>query len=828
MGDSPTTSRVIGDFPCLAGTFLISCSLLAFEVSTIRAINFAIGPSYIFIAIALAMLGLTAAGSALSLFDLTSSRRTRDRVLGLLCIAIAVLLVLSHVALAASKDTLNAVIREAGIAEGLSGVVGTLFLNGPLHALKIGLILSLPYFLFGALLSYLFATSKPTEYARLYAADLIGAALGCVAIVITMETTSYAFSVTAPAVCALVAAVVFLLPAGRVWTVPAGLAALVLILLPQTAPFGRLIEPSADPNYLVRDYRANETMAERWIGWNSFTRVAAVERTNAPGDGAVLSLANGDGMAFLLPYDPASATQPLHQPAIPALIAGTPDSALVVFAGVGADMMSLHARGATRLVGLELNEQLVEAGLALPDYQLAEFLALDGVDLRVTEARTFLERDKNLYDMVLVSWSGATAVYHLGTLGGTTQHLFTFEGLSAILDRLNDNGTAVILQVNKFDMLDGLRRYMAERGLPDPARAAIVLYHEDMNNAWDGTWEDNPLLIRLSGWTDTQVEEVRLRAAEHGFRIAYAPGLPSPPQYTAYGDLLKAEDPAAVVRQVSDQFDKRFGISPDDRPFVLEHFRPARFFTSGFWSPDPSASGFDFADISLRVRVEFTLAISAIAFLLAFAPLLISRRKLVSRRRSSVYLAYFFLLGAGFMFVEIGLIHRIGILFGNPGVTIAIVLGLIILSTGFGSLLSEANFRRGMTIRRAALLVVVCTLIVNFFGPLLIEAVMPASFAIKLLATALLILPGGYLMGQLFPQGLTLAGAEDKMLVPWAWAINGAMSTSIAGIAPIVAQSTGFSSLFAIGALLYALLLLLPMESGAPPISARSKHIEET
>ena len=48
----------------LCGTFLISFALLSFEITTIRTINFVVGPSYIYSAIALAMLGLSAAGTS--------------------------------------------------------------------------------------------------------------------------------------------------------------------------------------------------------------------------------------------------------------------------------------------------------------------------------------------------------------------------------------------------------------------------------------------------------------------------------------------------------------------------------------------------------------------------------------------------------------------------------------------------------------------------------------------------------------------------------------------------------------------------------------------
>ncbi|UCH74595.1 MAG: hypothetical protein JSU82_01710, partial [Rhodospirillales bacterium] len=68
----------------------------------------------------------------------------------------------------------------------------------------------------------------------------------------------------------------------------------------------------------------------------------------------------------------------------------------------------------------------------------------------------------------------------------------------------------------------------------------------------------------------------------------------------------------------------------------------------------------------------------------------------------------------------------------------------------------------------------------------------------------------GLVVGQLFPQGLAMAQRDDTALVPWAWAINGALSTVTAGTAPLIAQAWGFSVLFYASAALYAIILTLP------------------
>ncbi len=806
-----SSEEVSNRFSIISGTFLICFALLAFEVSTVRTINFTIGPSYIFIAISLAMLGLTAAGSLLSLFNLTSIKIRREFVLSGLCVAIAALLVLSHVFIADSKDILNAEIRTAGEAGGLNGIVIALLKNGTLDALRIGLLLTLPYFLFGSILSFLFATSRPREYARLYAVDLLGAAVGCVAIVAVMQYTSYVVSVTMPAVCALLAGAAYVYSARRLAALVAIGLAIGLGALTQSVAFQARIEPKADPNYLVRDYKMQSKRVERWNGWNSYTRVATVEGENSHGGTAILSLGNGDGMAFLHPYEPDRKIPFLHFPAKAALLPGTPASALVVFAGVGADLMSLREHGTAKVVGVEINEKVLEAGLALPEYRLADFLKLDGVSLNIEEARSFLERDKDHYDLVLVSWSGATAVYYLGALGGTTQYIYTYEGLSAIFNRLTADGHAVIMEGNKYDMLSGLRRYMTEHGLTNPENTAIVLRslsRKDANtNRWNGTWDDNPLLIKPNGWTGAQVAEIQSNAGAQGFELIYAPGLETHPDYQAYERILTTDDIEAEISMVSEQQEARFGIATDDRPFFLDHFQTRRYFSSKFWVGFPD----NIEDIYRFQQIIVVIAISLAAFFLSLAPLVLNRRKVASRWRSTTFLAYFTLLGAGFMFIEIGLIQRLSILFGNPGLTIAIVLCAIILSTGLGSLMSNWSFSRGLTIKSASLMVVIFAIAGAFFVPTIVNASIGASMITKVAIVVLLISPGGLIMGHLFPQGMALAGQEDKSLTSWAWAINGAMSATVAGVAPLIAQATGFTMLFYIGAVLYAGVIFLPM-----------------
>lgn len=794
-----------------AGTFLVALALLAFEVATVRTINFTVGPSHIYIAISLAMLGLSGAGSILSLFDLRTTPIPRDRLLFWLCIAIAVLLIGSHLYVAVVKDDLNAAIAEAGRAEGLKGIVRITLGEGFFSALSIGLALSLPYFLFGALLSVLFATSDSRTYGRLYASDLIGAATGCVAAIALMEWTGYAFSVTAPAVALLGGAACYTWRPSRRLAVFALAAAAVLAILPAMNWYEDAVEPRADPNYLIRDYDFHQDVAEVGHAWNSYTRVGAQEWQGKDARPvAIMSLGNGDGMAWVRKYEPDNPTPIRHRATAAATLLPPPDTALVMFAGAGADMMALEEFGAGHVTGVELNRTLVNSARSLPGYGTSDFLKRGDVDLEIAEGRVFLEGDKHKYGLVLLSWSGASASYYAGVLGGTTQFLFTYEGLSAALDHVADGGYAVILQINKIRALDTLAHYTREHGLGPLSRSVVILFEPGNEiTGWDLPWDDSPLLFKPAGWTEQEIEQIRREAPSHGLQVAYAPGRPPNKNFEVYKRVLDASDVSREISALASDNGLRLGMVTDDRPFYLDLFPNGNYASGKFWSDVLSGKLPRYDQFAHVLRVLLVGLISIFAIFIILGPLVIARGP--ARNRRSVYhLAYFFCLGAGFMVLEIAIMQRAGLLFGNPGLTIAIVLAAIILFTGLGSLASGRIFTRALSPAMLAALSALFPLALGFsLGPIT-DAMLTWPLPLKAVGLSALIAPGGFVLGHLFPRGLALAQRDDSALIPWAWGINGAMSTVTAGVAPLLAQAWGFQILFFLSAGFYALILLLP------------------
>ncbi|MDH5202431.1 MAG: hypothetical protein OEW69_04140, partial [Nitrospirota bacterium] len=171
------------------------------------------------------------------------------------------------------------------------------------------------------------------------------------------------------------------------------------------------------------------------------------------------------------------------------------------------------------------------------------------------------------------------------------------------------------------------------------------------------------------------------------------------------------------------------------------------------------------------------------------------------------FLPYFAFLGIGFMFIEISLIQKMILPLENPSYAVATVLTSILISSGVGSLLSH----RVSGLRNPVISLVITFLIFlySIFIPAILNIISPYSILIKITLVFLILIPLGLLMGIPFPTGLKILGEKNKLLIPWAWAINGCLSVLAPILTIILAMVMGFKSVLWLGALAYLMAFIM-------------------
>ncbi len=163
--------------------------------------------------------------------------------------------------------------------------------------------------------------------------------------------------------------------------------------------------------------------------------------------------------------------------------------------------------------------------------------------------------------------------------------------------------------------------------------------------------------------------------------------------------------------------------------------------------------------------------------------------------------------------MEIAFIQRFVLFLGYPTYALTVVVFLMLLSSGAGSLVSRRWFGEPTRVILALAFIVVALSIYVFVLPYLLEALIGLGFAAKLLISGLLLAPLGFAMGMPFPSGLRALSLDQSQTkhgaVEWAWAMNAASSVLGSVLAIVVAIQFGLTVTLACGAVAYVLAIVL-------------------
>jgi hypothetical protein len=261
----------------------------------------------------------------------------------------------------------------------------------------------------------------------------------------------------------------------------------------------------------------------------------------------------------------------------------------------------------------------------------------------------------------------------------------------------------------------------------------------------------------------------------------YAGLHPLPAAAGAFRELLDSNDPGRFAR------DYTYNVAPvsDSAPFF--------FFTlkTGYVLKNILAGtgrGMDWR-INLGVVVLGMVLLISLGAVLIFLILPLAMHRRSNRPKVSLAaLLYFIAVGLGYITIEITLIQRFVLFLGHPTYALTVVVFLLLLSSGAGSVVARhwisGSIRLGQLLGLIAGLVAFYVLLL----PVLLPAAVGLSLIAKLLISAATLVPLGFLMGMPFPSGLRMVET-----VEWAWALNAAASVLGSVMAMVIAIHFGLT-----------------------------------
>jgi hypothetical protein len=247
-----------------------------------------------------------------------------------------------------------------------------------------------------------------------------------------------------------------------------------------------------------------------------------------------------------------------------------------------------------------------------------------------------------------------------------------------------------------------------------------------------------------------------------------------------------------------------FTAPTDRRPFFFNMLKPGAFFQT-------HASGVGIVSGNLRAtRTLIALAVIAAVLVLAIIawPLASVGRPPMPPALFAAAIAYFALIGLAFMFVQIPFLQRFSVYLGHPTYTFSIILFLMILAAGLGSVASERiDVERGSRWRFLPAGIGALVLL----EMLLLQPVMAGTVGWGLpgrtAVVAGFVVPLAVAMGCCFPIGMRLVGRQSDRATAWMWGVNGAAGVMASILAVMVSMWLGIHANLLVAGILYMLLL---------------------
>jgi hypothetical protein len=786
-----------------AGLFVVTLSTLAYEIVLTRIFSVTMWYHFAFVAISVALFGTTAGALVVHLRPEAFTDDKVKRQMARFSLAYAVSVAVAFACQLALPFRIEA---NAGA---MASVVLTCVL------------ISVPFVCAGVVVC-LALTKFGDQVNRLYAADLIGAGLGCLGLVLAFNYFDGPSLVILVAAVAAAGGLLLAFDAGsRGWQILGSLVVVGLLL----GAFGNdALHSRGRPVVKILYTKDERDTAHRADRWNAFSRLTVDGNPDAPqrpfGNGlsetmpsnmvvrqlnividstagTVMTRYTGDEEETdFLRYDISNLVyHALEDEGI--------DHAAVIGVGGGRDVLSALEFDAVEVTGIEINGNMLD----LLNDRYGDFTGHLDRDPRVhfanDEARSFLTRSADRFDSIQISLIDTWAATGAGAFALSENSLYTTEAWDTFLDKLEPDG---VLSVSRWfehenpEPLEVLRttalaaEALRERGVDNP-RDHILIYEGPPSPPYAATV--GTIMVSPEPFSRDVLDTVDDVATDMEFTPVLTPDFAM--DEFPFADIVLPDGPGPRVSEIDAD------ISPptDNRPFFFQMAEPATVM-KGLTGDDVGSKQV--------FRPVITLAALAFAVLLIAAvciggPLVQLGRRTSHKGRVPYYL-YFCGIGLGFLMVEISQMMRLSTFLGHPTYSLTVVLFTVLLFSGIGSMVVGrfiADLDRPKRLMVPLLALLGLAVVFGVLTPTLIGQMADATTPVRMGTAVGLLAPLAFLMGMPFSIGMRMAATDEGSPTAFLWGINGAMSVVSSVFATVLALFFGIFAAFYTGVLAYVL-----------------------
>lgn len=763
------------------GVFLISFSVIAFEITLSRLLSVVLSHHYVFIILSLTMLGLGMGGMGVHLFWKKLSPEENRYFLPLVACLFSITLPLSVILIATH------------------GYISTLRNSLLFYCL----ILLVPFLLAGLLLAYIFRVHSLSS-GKLYGADLLGGATGALAVIFLLNILGGVSTGILIGVSASMAALFFSVKKDLNFRAPAlSLFTFVAVSSLCGVNLSGMYTPSIamgkNPDKEIYDALSKFRGKIIKTKWSAFGRTDLITFDDIPDHkdiyidgtaGSPMYRFTGSAADPGVSAERLKSTFPGYFPFLN-LREEEREKGLIIGPGGGRDILLALMGGVKKLTAVEINRDLVDLVTDFSDYNGGIYLKHANVKVVVEEGRHFLKGAGDTYDLIFLSLPVTNTSRSLEGYALTENFLFTTDSIQDYLDHLTDAGRLIVVAHNDMEALRLLTislTALAEKGITtsEAMKHIYIVGSEDYLVFVLKKTPFTPQNIRLRYRT---MQTLPLEPLSSYFPYIRFPGAVNPILASLAAGGITKEKLIEMVRE------RGYDISPvtDNMPF---------FYKFDVGTPRP-------------VALALWASLALLTFMIGYSLLFLRNKTPASshtrgrRAQARIIVTWnilFMMVGAGFMAIEISMIQKFVLFLGRPILSLVVLLFSLLVGAGTGSYASSRLKREKISrgIAYASLGVTLIVLGYILILPALITHFLSLSTPARIGIALALLLPLGFVMGFPFPLGIRLLKeVKREHHIPWAWGVNGVSSVLGSALTVTMAIHYGFTQALLFGALCY-------------------------
>ena len=465
---------------------------------------------------------------------------------------------------------------------------------------------------------------------------------------------------------------------------------------------------------------------------------------------------------------------------------------LVIGPGGGKEILTGIFGKIQNITGVEVNPDFVDIVKKYSDFNGGIYTKFPNVKIKVAEGRHFIKSTSRHYNIIVLALPSTEQLQNIDGLASNENFLLTVEAIKDYLKTLTPDGQLIFTVHNRWELV----------------RLIITTLYAFKENGIDNSKAMNhfiilgseyapTIVIKKSAYTENEIraiEKVEKSLPPDLPKVTYFPYQNNPVNNEIENVLLNDLKGGGSLEELITKNSSDISPVYDDSPYF---YKISKGVPNGFEN-----------------LLIATLIVAVLSVLIPYMKIKSKWKKNKKKKRKENVLLPLFIfisIGIGFMILEISLFQKFILYLGSPTIALSILLGSLLVGMGIGSYFGGKIYPHDVIkrLKRISALIVIAGILLFIIYPLILNELLAFSLALRAVVCFVLLLPFGFLLGIPFPTGIQILKQNNLVkYIPWMYGVNGIFTVLGSVSAVILSMTFGFTISFFTGLSMYLIIFL--------------------